>query len=144
MNGCCLTVTENQDGRLSFDLLAETLQRTNLGALPPGAPVNLERALSAHARLGGHFVQGHVDASCPILSFEKVGADYRLEITLPTTPPRTVKAIRGWSPEADPGATPEITAVALIAAAATIFLGIFPSPLFDVVKDVGTSLASLL
>jgi len=68
----------------------------------------------------------------------------RIEITLPTTPPRTVKPVRGWSPEADPGATPEITAVALIAAAATIFLGIFPSPLFDVVKDVGTSLASLL
>jgi NADH-quinone oxidoreductase subunit N len=68
----------------------------------------------------------------------------RVEITLPTIPPRTVKPLRGWSPEADPRATPEITAVALIAAAATIFLGIFPSPLFDVVKDVGTSLASLL
>ncbi len=68
----------------------------------------------------------------------------RIEITLPTTPPRTVKAIKGWSPEADPRATPEITAVALLAAAATIFLGIYPSPLFDVVKDVGTSLASLL
>jgi len=83
VNGCCLTVTENQEGGLAFDLLTETLQRTNLGALAPGAPVNLERALSAHARLGGHFVQGHVDASCPILSFEKVGADHRLEITLP-------------------------------------------------------------
>ena len=68
----------------------------------------------------------------------------RVEITLPTTPPRTVKPIRGWSPEADPGATPEITAVAILAAAATVFLGIYPSPLFDVVKDVGTSLASLL
>jgi NADH-quinone oxidoreductase subunit N len=68
----------------------------------------------------------------------------RIEVTLPTTPPRTVKAVKGWSPEADPRATPEITAVALIAAAATIFLGIYPSPLFDVVKDVGTSLASLL
>src|ERR1700677_715157 len=83
VNGCCLTVTENREDGLAFDLLAETLQRTNLGALAPGAPVNLERALSAHARLGGHFVQGHVDASSPILSFEKVGADHRLEITLP-------------------------------------------------------------
>jgi riboflavin synthase len=83
VNGCCLTVTEAQEGRLAFDLLSETLRRTNLGALAPGAPVNLERALSAHARLGGHFVQGHVDASCPIVSFEKVGADHRLEITLP-------------------------------------------------------------
>lgn len=68
----------------------------------------------------------------------------RLEIALPTIPPRSVKALKGWSPEADPRATPEITAVALIAAAATIFLGIYPSPLFDVVKDVGTSLAALL
>ncbi|HEX2161367.1 MAG TPA: NADH-quinone oxidoreductase subunit N [Thermoleophilaceae bacterium] len=68
----------------------------------------------------------------------------RLEITLPTNPPRSVKPITGWSPEADPRATPEITAVALLAAAATIFLGIYPSPLFDVVRDVGTSLGSLL
>jgi NADH-quinone oxidoreductase subunit N len=68
----------------------------------------------------------------------------RIDVTLPTTPPRTVKAVKGWSPEADARATPEITAVALLAAAATIFLGIYPSPLFDVVKDVGTSLASLL
>jgi riboflavin synthase len=83
VNGCCLTVTETKEDGLAFDLLSETLQRTNLGALAPDAPVNLERALSAHARLGGHFVQGHVDASCPILSFEKVGADRRLEITLP-------------------------------------------------------------
>jgi len=83
VNGCCLTVTENKGDCLAFDLLAETLQRTNLGALAPGAPVNLERALSAHARLGGHFVQGHVDAACPIISFGKAGADHRLEITLP-------------------------------------------------------------
>jgi riboflavin synthase len=83
VNGCCLTVIENEESGLAFDLLAETLQRTNLGALAPGARVNLERALSAHARLGGHFVQGHVDASRPILSFEKVGADHRLEIALP-------------------------------------------------------------
>jgi NADH-quinone oxidoreductase subunit N len=68
----------------------------------------------------------------------------RLEITLPTIPPRSVKPLRGWSPEADPRAAPDITAVAILAAAATILLGIYPSPLFDVVRDVGTSLASLL
>jgi riboflavin synthase len=83
VNGCCLTVAESQADILGFDVLAETSRRTNLGSLASGAPVNLERALSAHARLGGHFVQGHVDASCPILSFKKVGADHRLEITLP-------------------------------------------------------------
>jgi len=68
----------------------------------------------------------------------------RLEITLPTNPPRTVKPVSGWSPEADPRAVPEIVAVAVLAAAATLFLGLYPSPLFDVVKDVGISLASLL
>jgi NADH:ubiquinone oxidoreductase subunit 2 (subunit N) len=68
----------------------------------------------------------------------------RLEVTLPTSPPRTVKPVAGWSPEADPRAMPEITAVAILAAAATILLGIYPSPLFDVVRDVGSSLAALL
>jgi NADH-quinone oxidoreductase subunit N len=64
----------------------------------------------------------------------------RIEVTLPGSPPRTVKGVSGWSPEADPRAMPEITAVAVLAAAATVFLGIFPSPLFDVVKDVGSAL----
>lgn len=83
VNGCCLTVVANEDGRLGFDLLNETLARTNLGALNPGQPVNLERALAAGARLGGHFVQGHIDAAAEVLAFEAVGADHRLEIALP-------------------------------------------------------------
>lgn len=83
VNGCCLTVTVHEGQTLSFDLLAETLARTNLGTLTPGAPVNLERALAAHARLGGHFVQGHIDTTSPLISFEQVQADYRLEIALP-------------------------------------------------------------
>jgi NADH-quinone oxidoreductase subunit N len=68
----------------------------------------------------------------------------RLEVRLPTEPPRYVKPVAGWSPEADPRAQPEIVAVALLAAAATIVLGIVPSPLFDAVRDVGSSLSSLL
>ncbi len=83
VNGCCLTVTVHEGQTLAFDLLGETLARTNLGALAPGAPVNLERALAAHARLGGHFVQGHVDTTSAVVSFEQVKADYRLEIALP-------------------------------------------------------------
>ena len=83
VNGCCLTVTARESETLSFDLLAETLARTNLGSLTPGTPVNLERALAAHARLGGHFVQGHVDTTSAVLAFEPVGADHRLEIALP-------------------------------------------------------------
>jgi NADH-quinone oxidoreductase subunit N len=64
----------------------------------------------------------------------------RLEVKLPTVPPRYAKPVGGWSPEADPRAQPEITAVALLAAAATIALGIVPSPLFDAVRDLGGSL----
>jgi riboflavin synthase len=83
VNGCCLTVTAHNGGTLAFDLLEETLARTNLGGLAPGVFVNLERALAAHARLGGHFVQGHIDTTGEVLAFEQVKADRRLEIALP-------------------------------------------------------------
>ena len=61
VNGCCLTVVELGPGQWSADVVDETLARTNLGALRPGDPVNLERPLRPTDRLGGHFVQGHVD-----------------------------------------------------------------------------------
>lgn len=83
VNGCCLTVTEQREGQLVFDLLAETVARTNLRALRAQSAVNLERALAADGRLGGHFVQGHVDCTTPVLSFEQSGADYRIEVQLP-------------------------------------------------------------
>ncbi len=83
VNGCCLTVTARDGGRVSFDLLAETLRLTNLGALSPGEKVNLEPALGAGAKLGGHFVQGHVDTSAEVLDFSPHGADFRLEVALP-------------------------------------------------------------
>jgi riboflavin synthase len=83
VNGCCLTVTAREGEALSFDLLHETLERTSLRETKPGSLVNLERALAAHARLGGHFVQGHVDGTAEVLAFEPVGADHRLEVALP-------------------------------------------------------------
>jgi riboflavin synthase len=61
INGCCLTVVAIGDGSWSFQAGTETLSRTNLGALKTGDTVNLERSLLANGRLGGHFVQGHVD-----------------------------------------------------------------------------------
>lgn len=61
VDGCCLTVTGSDDTQFTADLMGETLDRTGLGALVAGAPVNLERALAAGDRLGGHLVQGHVD-----------------------------------------------------------------------------------
>jgi len=63
VNGCCLTVTAFDDAAFSCDAVIETLARTNLGTLAPGDRVNLERPLRVGDRLGGHLVQGHVDAT---------------------------------------------------------------------------------
>ena len=83
VNGCCLTLGSWRGDQLTFDLLEETIDRTNLKVLRPDAPVNLERALSAEGRLGGHFVQGHIDCTSPILAFEERAGDHRLEVELP-------------------------------------------------------------
>jgi riboflavin synthase len=83
VNGCCLTLTSRSGNRLTFDLLEETIARTNLKNLRRSDPVNLERALAAEGRLGGHFVQGHIDCVSPIVAFDKKGADFRLEVELP-------------------------------------------------------------
>jgi riboflavin synthase len=83
VNGCCLTVRAQRFGQLSFDLLDETLERTNLKALRRDSPVNLERALPVDGRLGGHFVQGHIDCTSRVNSLDQNGADRRLEIALP-------------------------------------------------------------
>ena len=68
VNGCCLTVVETEGGSFTADVMGETLRRTSLGAAELGTPVNLERAVAAHARLGGHIVQGHVDGTGAIVS----------------------------------------------------------------------------
>jgi len=83
VNGCCLTLTSRRGDRLTFDLLEETIARTNLQKLRQNDPVNLERALPAEGRLGGHFVQGHIDCVSRIVAFDKKGADFRLEVELP-------------------------------------------------------------
>lgn len=83
VNGCCLTVSAQRGDQITFDLLEETLDRTNLKQLRRDSPVNLERALAAGAPLGGHFVQGHIDCSAKVISFERTGEDYRLEVDLP-------------------------------------------------------------
>ena len=80
INGCCLTVTVLEGTSLGFDLLAETLARTNLGEVKPGAVVNLERAMAASGRYGGHFVTGHIDSTGVIRKWEQVGPDYELRI----------------------------------------------------------------
>lgn len=83
VNGCCLTMTACNQDELSFDLLHETLIRTNLKQLAAGDPVNLEQAVAAGAPLGGHFVQGHVDCTARIVGLQQQGANLRVEVELP-------------------------------------------------------------
>jgi riboflavin synthase len=83
VNGCCLTLTSCREDYLSFDLLEETIARTNLNDLQQDSPVNLERALRVDGRVGGHFVQGHIDCVAAIMAFDTKGADFRLEVELP-------------------------------------------------------------
>lgn len=82
-NGCCLTVAELTTETASFDLLHQTLKVTSLGTLKEGSVVNLERALLPTQRLGGHFVQAHVDGIGKLLDLSVHGQDHRLEVSLP-------------------------------------------------------------
>jgi riboflavin synthase len=67
VNGVCLTVVRHDDADFSVDVMAETLRRSSLGDLTVGAPVNLERAMAAGGRFGGHIVQGHVDGTATVV-----------------------------------------------------------------------------
>lgn len=83
VNGCCLTATDIEGDTVSFDLLAETLRKTSLGGVAAGGKVNLEPALGVGAKMGGHFVQGHVDTTATLIDYSASGTDHRLEIELP-------------------------------------------------------------
>jgi riboflavin synthase len=83
INGACLTVVARQGPVVRFDVLNETLRRTNFGELQTGSVVNLERPLRADGRLDGHFVQGHVDGTGQVRRWEQAGKDYVLEVTVP-------------------------------------------------------------
>ncbi len=80
VNGVCLTVVDFDEKRFTADVLRETEERTGLGALVPGAKVNLERALRAQDPLGGHIVQGHVDCRGKIVAKDPRGRDFCLKI----------------------------------------------------------------
>jgi riboflavin synthase len=82
-NGVCLTVVSQTSSILGFDLLAETVTRSNLIDLKVGDLVNLERSMAASSRFDGHLVQGHVDTTAKLLAVETHGQDHRIEIELP-------------------------------------------------------------
>jgi riboflavin synthase len=83
VNGCCLTVTQFDAGNLWFDVLEETRRLTSFSPLAAGSLVNLERSLRADARLGGHFVSGHIDVAGRIEVFEARGKDHYLKVHAP-------------------------------------------------------------
>jgi riboflavin synthase len=83
VNGCCLTVVEFAKGHFSADLSGETLRRTAFAEKKPGDPVNLERPLAAGARLGGHFVQGHVDGVGRVTRHTPEGVNWWLSVRVP-------------------------------------------------------------
>ena len=83
VNGVCLTITSITADSFSVDVMPETLERTNLGRLAPGDRVNLERALALGGRLGGHLVQGHVDATGKMTSTRRDGEAEIITITAP-------------------------------------------------------------
>ncbi len=83
VNGCCLTVVELNANHFSADLSGETLRRTSLGEMKSATLVNLERPLAAGARLGGHFVQGHVDAVGRVTRLVREGDNWWLSVRVP-------------------------------------------------------------
>ncbi len=82
-NGVCLTVVARDDGSWSADVSPETLRVTALGRLGAGAPVNLERPLAVGSRLGGHFVQGHVDGTGRVVAVQPEGEFHRVRVSFP-------------------------------------------------------------
>ena len=71
VNGTCLTVCSFSGNQFSADVMPETMRRTNLGRLSPGSRVNLERAMAADGRFGGHIVSGHIDGTGTVKSFKR-------------------------------------------------------------------------
>ena len=86
INGCCLTVVAapGAGGVLAFDVIPQTLSLTTIGALAAGEEVNLEHAATAATLLGGHIVQGHVDAVGEVLAVSTAGGEWRTRIAAPT------------------------------------------------------------
>jgi len=102
VNGVCLTVSDLKNGSIIFNVMSETIKKTNISRLKKNDKVNIERALPSSGRLDGHFVQGHIDCVGKLISKRKVGASETIEISYPSefcvyTAPRGSIAIDGVS-----------------------------------------------
>ncbi|MBQ9724939.1 MAG: riboflavin synthase subunit alpha [Neisseriaceae bacterium] len=82
-NGCCLTITNINNDTVSFDLMAETLAKTNLGYLKVGDPVNIERALKVGDEIGGHLMSGHIMTTVAIIRIQNTKSHYTVWFRLP-------------------------------------------------------------
>ncbi len=83
INGVCLTVTRISKGEAEFEMIGETIRKTDLGKLESGDKVNIERSLKVGDRMEGHFVQGHIDGTGKIINIEKLSKEIKLWIKLP-------------------------------------------------------------
>ncbi|HPD25499.1 MAG TPA: riboflavin synthase [Candidatus Marinimicrobia bacterium] len=83
VDGVCLTVEKVGKDYIEVQAVTETLARTTLAKVPRGAKVNLERAMAASGRFGGHFVQGHIDSVAPIVAFQHIGKAGTMRIAVP-------------------------------------------------------------
>jgi riboflavin synthase len=84
INGVCLTIAELAPGQIGFDVIKETLDKTNLGLLSSGDDVNVERAMRVGDRIDGHFVQGHVDGVAALVRSKSSESEWRLTIEAPS------------------------------------------------------------
>ena len=82
-NRCCLTLVGRDANELSFELLEETIRLTSFEGIKAGTKINLERPLAANARLGGHFVSGHIDVRSKVEVFEQKGKNFYLKVAVP-------------------------------------------------------------
>jgi riboflavin synthase len=119
VEGVCLTVTDRGEEWFEVEAIATTLSRTTLGRLTPGAGVNLERALALGDRLGGHLVQGHVDAVGEVVAVERDGEHVLLDVRLPDVVAEVTVlhgsiAMAGVSLTVNAMPSPDVAQVALI------------------------------
>jgi riboflavin synthase len=124
VNGCCLTVVDVENDSFTADVMRETLRRTSLGALGNGSPVNLERAVAAHARLGGHIVQGHVDGTGRIVRREP--AEHWDVVTI-EAPPEILRYVAAKGSIAVDGVS--LTVVGVDDASSTFTVSLIPTTL---------------